>query len=81
MGDEWIEIPESVEINDITVVFIENFRIRKEFRGYVVLDWQRKFEEADLNSLPALLLASDSLEKDYLIRKYEVILGTAEDLW
>ncbi len=80
MEEDWIEIPETVRMNGETLVFTGPIRLSPRFKGYAVLDWRRKFDDPDLEKLPAIWLAAETPEQEYLIRKYEVVLGTVADL-
>ncbi|MOA64173.1 hypothetical protein D3C78_1901430 [compost metagenome] len=79
--DDWQVTPLEWILGDRVIVFESQYQIERRQQGYIVLDFERKFEDPDLNKLPAKLISVENLEQSYLIYKYEVILGEFKDLW
>lgn len=77
-----IMIGKEVELNGkILCLPYDGIVIHEEDQGYFILDFSRKFEEENLNKLPALYISISTKQERYQLFKYNVILGEVKDLW
>ena len=73
------ELPKEIQSGGKTLVFPENTTINLNKEGYFVLDFYRKFEDPDLNKIPAKPVEIKSNSHQYLIEKFNIILGKFKD--
>lgn len=70
-----MDIPKEFIVNNKKVV------LREELFGiigkkiYVVIDFDRNFENQDLSILPSKIVIANSLQDEYLIKKYNILIG------
>ncbi|WP_236338825.1 hypothetical protein [Paenibacillus plantiphilus] len=73
-------LPEELPFNSkILVLDTQYIESASDAEAYIILDLERKFEDPDLNKIPAKVVLVDTMQKKYMLFKYNVVLGDLRD--
>ncbi|MFD2670544.1 hypothetical protein [Marinicrinis sediminis] len=76
-----IKLPKEISYkNHIFVLPKEINEIDPHAEAYFILDFDRKFEDPDLNKRPVQVAYVHNHQDKYLLNKYHVILGSLSEL-
>jgi hypothetical protein len=48
-------------------------------RIYAVIDFERNFDDPDLQRVPASIMIANTLQDKYLIEKYNIVIGEVKE--
>lgn len=75
-----MNIPKSFQLLEKWVVLEQAYDHVEAKKILVAIDLDRNFDEANLNVLPAKILLANTLQEEYSIRNYNIILGEVTEI-
>lgn len=76
-----IQLPQEVQFQGYTLVLPQaNNEVNPHQESYFILDFDRKFEDPDLNKRPVKIAYVSNNQDKYLLFKYNVVIGSLSEL-
>ncbi len=70
-----MRIPKEFILNEKKILLREELCHIHGNKIFVVMDFDRNFDAPDFDALPGAICVANSLPEEYLIQKYNIILG------